>query len=494
MEQIEVYPFQRIKETPGQRWLAKKGQLLKVLRRAMLKWMPHGVNLSQVGKSLLRMEVLILCLMSFVMARAALLGELLPFMFAFLAAYSRKQPVVGMAMGLAACIGLINQSVSIGLAANIASVFLLISIINYSKLPADKYWWGIPFVCTATVFLVKSLFLLKMGMSFYGEMVIIFESLMAGILSFVFIVSSDTVKKKKKLNSFAFEDIAAFLILGIGVVIGLDGFQWAGLSISSILCRLGILTAAWFWGAGQATMVGVMVGMIPSISSSIFGLTLGLYTVSGLLAGLFRTLGRLGIVIGFMLGTMGFSLFIPETQATVLGIWETAIACLIFFLLPEYLNQSIKKIPALSLVANAEGKIPQAAECIRDEARERLRGVARVFNEIASTLHPYEPPNCLKKEEACLNYLYQEIAGSICYNCLHYQKCWEKYAYKTSKELLELFTMAERMGSIVYEKCPSEFRRGCLYSRDIVTLINYLYASLRLNNYWKNRLDGLSCI
>jgi stage II sporulation protein E len=82
---------------------------------------------------------------------------------------------------------------------------------------------------------------------------------------------------------------------------------------------------------------------------------------------------------------MGFSLFIPETQATVLGIWETAIACLIFFLLPEYLNQSIKKIPALSLVANAEGKIPQAAECIRDEARERLRGVARVFNEIAST-------------------------------------------------------------------------------------------------------------
>ena len=489
MEQIEVYPFQRIKETPGQRWLAKKGQLLKVLRRAMLKWMPHGVNLSQVGKSLLRMEVLILCLMSFVMARAALLGELLPFMFAFLAAYSRKQPVVGMAMGLAACIGLINQSVSIGLAANIASVFLLISIINYSKLPADKYWWGIPFVCTATVFLVKSLFLLKMGMSFYGEMVIIFESLMAGILSFVFIVSSDTVKKKKKLNSFAFEDIAAFLILGIGVVIGLDGFQWAGLSISSILCRLGILTAAWFWGAGQATMVGVMVGMIPSISSSIFGLTLGLYTVSGLLAGLFRTLGRLGIVIGFMLGTMGFSLFIPETQATVLGIWETAIACLIFFLLPEYLNQSIKKIPALSLVANAEGKIPQAAECIRDEARERLRGVARVFNEIASTLHPYEPPNCLKKEEACLNYLYQEIAGSICYNCLHYQKCWEKYAYKTSKELLELFTMAERMGSIVYEKCPSEFRRGCLYSRDIVTLINYLYASLRLNNYWKNRLD-----
>ncbi|NLO22391.1 MAG: stage II sporulation protein E [Syntrophomonadaceae bacterium] len=489
MEQIEVYPFQRIKETPGKRWLEKKAQLSKMLKRAILRRFPHGINLSQLGNSLLRVEVLILCLMAFVMARASLLGELLPFMFAFIAAFGRRQPVAGLAMGLAASIGLINQSAHMGLMGNITSILLLISIINYSKLPAEKYWWGIPFVCTATIFLVKSLFLVKTGMSFYGEMVIIFESLMAGILSFVFIVSSDAIKKKKKMNAFAFEDIAAFLILGIGVVIGLDGFQWAGLSISSILCRLGILAAAWFWGAGQATMVGVMVGLIPSINSSTLSFTLGLYTVSGLLAGLFRSLGRLGIVIGFMLGTMGFSLFIPETQATVLGIWETAVACLIFFLLPESLNQSIKKIPALSLVPNGEGKISQAAECMRDEARERLRGVARVFNEIASTLQPYDPPSCLKKEEACLNYLYEEISSGICYQCLHYQKCWEKYCYKTSKELLDLFTIAERMGSIVYEQCPPDFRRSCLYSRDIVNLINYLYASLRLNQYWKNRLD-----
>jgi hypothetical protein len=160
---------------------------------------------------------------------------------------------------------------------------------------------------------------------------------------------------------------------------------------------------------------------------------------------------------------------------------------LIFFLLPEYLNQSIKKIPALSLVANAEGKIPQAAECIRDEARERLRGVARVFNEIASTLHPYEPPNCLKKEEACLNYLYQEIAGSICHNCLHYQNVGE-IAYKTSKELLELFTM-RKDGQYCLREMSLRISPGLSISRIYVTLINYLYASLRLNNYWKNRLD-----
>ncbi len=493
MEPIEVYPFQRIKETPGRRWMAKKDQLLKLLKRAVLRRFPHGIDLSQAGSSLLRLEVFILCLMSFIMAQALLLGELLPFMFAFLAAFSRRQPVAGLAMGVAASIGLINGSANIGLLGNISSILLLISIINYSKLPTDKYWWGIPFICTATIFLVKSLFQIKVGMTFYGEMVIIFESLLAGILSFVFIVASDTLKKKKKINFFAFEDVAAFLILGIGVVIGLDGFLLAGLSISSILCRLGILTAAWFWGAGQATMVGVMVGLIPSISSSILSLALGFYTVSAVLAGLFRNLGRLGIVIGFMLGTMGVSLFVPETQQTVLGIWETAVACMIFLALPESINQTIKKIPALSLMANGDNKIPQTAECLRDEALVRLRGFARVFNEIASTLDRTEPPSGLKKEEACLNYLYSEISSTICSQCLHYQKCWDKYCYRTSRELLDLFAIAEdNKGTLAYEKCPSEFRRGCLYSRDIVNLINYLYANLRLNRYWKERLD-LSC-
>jgi len=489
MERIDVYPFQRIKEAPIKRWLQKKGQVIRTLKQSKQLPQPAQINLNRVWEVLLSTEVLVLSLMSFIMARASVLGELLPFMFAFVAAFSRKRPVGGMFIAAAAAVGLLSVSTGGNIYANLLGILSLIIILNHIRLPADRYWWGVPFICAATIFLVKSLFQLMGGISFYGEMVVVFEALLAGILTFVFIVASDTLKKKKKLALFAFEDIAAFIIIGIGLVMGLSGFELAGLSVSAILCRLGILVAAFFWGPGQATIVGVMTGLIPSISSSIFTFNLGLYTVSGLLAGMFRSLGRLGIIIGFMLGTMGFSLFIPETSQTVLGIWETAIACLIFFLLPESLNSTVKRVPALMVLANRENALPLASDCLRTEALDRIRGFARVFDEIAGTLEQPGPSNPITRENSYLNYLYDEISTGFCHQCLHYEKCWEKYCYKTSKEILDLFTIAEKMGCIAYEDCSPEFRRSCLYSRDIVNLINYLFASLRLNEYWKTRLD-----
>lgn len=490
MERIEVYPYQRIKDTPGKRWLEKKRVQIKSIKKANWgKGIPYKVNLVQVWKVLLTAEVLILSLMSFLLARAAVLGELLPFMFAFIAAFSRKRPITGFAMFACATAGLIGSSAGMNIYTNIITLVVLMGIINYIKLPTDKYWWGIPFVCMATIFLVKSIIQIKGGISFYGEMVVVFESLIAGILTFVFVVASDNIKKSKALSLFALEDIAAFLIIGIGLIMGMEGLELAGLSLSSILCRLGILTAAFLWGAGPATMVGAMVGLVPSITSSIFTFSLGLYTISGLLAGLFRNLGKLGIIIGFMLATMAFSLFIPQTHQTVLGIWETAIACLMFFLLPESLNTTVKKVPAFTAFANRESSLPLAAECLKTEALQRIRGFARVFDEIAGTLEGPGKPNLLEQQSSYLNYLYEEISSGFCHQCMHYEKCWEKYCYKTSKELLDLFTIAEQDGTIAYEKCSPEFRRACLYSRDIVNFINYLFASLRLNQYWKKRLE-----
>jgi len=490
MERIEVYPYQRIKENPGRRWLGKKQELIKSLQKKKPgQWVPYKINLSEFWSTLFTVEVLILSLISFIMARACVLGELLPFMFAFIAAFNRKRPLTGIIMTAFALAALLGSGEDINIYSNIITLIVLLGILNNVKLSADRCWWGIPFLTVAIILLVKSLFLLVNGVSMYGEMVIVFEAIIAGILTFVFMVSSDIVKKRKNLVNFTFEDITAFLIIGIGIVMGVNGIELAGLSLSSILCRLGILLAALLWGPGQATMVGVMAGLIPSITSSIFTFSLGFYTVSGLLAGLFRSFGRIGIIIGFMLGTMAFSLFIPETQGAVLGIWETAVACILFFLLPESLKAKIGSVPALGVLDDGGNSLSTGEGNLKTETVDRIRNFARVFDEIASTLETPAQTATMCQENSYLNYLYDEISSGFCKQCLHYEKCWDKYCYKTSKEILELFTIAETKGSVTYEDCSPEFRHSCLYSRDIVNFINYLFASLRLNEYWKNKFD-----
>lgn len=490
MERIEVYPYHRIKENPVKRLLGKNSQFFRYLQKLLYAWqIPNKVNLSKTKSILLTPEVLILSLLSFIMARASLLGELLPFMFAFIIAFSKRRPLVGVAMAVFAGIGLLVNPGNISVSANIITLFVLLGVINNIKPIVNRYWWSLPLFGAATLFLIKNILLLSSGVTFYQEMVIIFESLITGILTFVFIVASDTLAGKKALSSFTFEDVAAFLLLGVGIILGLDGINPGGLSISSVLCRLGIMMAALLWGAGQATMFGVVTGLVPSLESSIFTLSLGLYTVSGLLAGAFRNFGKIGIVIGFMLGTIGFCLFLPETRMTVLGIWETAIASAIFIMLPDTLQNKVNSVPALHRFGNKEVLLNNTAETLRNEAIQRIRGFARVFDEIASTLDTTTQVGKLEKENYYLNYLYDEISSGFCQRCTSYEKCWDKYCYKTSKEILDLFTLAEKAGNISYEDCSSEFRRSCLYSRDIVSLINYLFASLRINEYWRERLD-----
>jgi stage II sporulation protein E len=176
-------------------------------------------------------------------------------------------------------------------------------------------------------------------------MVVTFEALISGVLVFVFNVAGEAVQVRKALADFQFEDVTAFLIVAVGIAMGLNDIEALGLNAGSVFCRVIILLAAYLWGSGAATMVGVMAGLIPSLASSIFTQFLGMYALSGLLAGMFRSLGRVGIIVGFLLGNLALAMFVPETRMNVLGIWETAIACLLFVMLPPSLKD---KLPLLT--------------------------------------------------------------------------------------------------------------------------------------------------
>jgi hypothetical protein len=156
--------------------------------------------------------------------------------------------------------------------------------------------------------------MLKTGFTLYGEMVIVFEALISGVLAFIAMVGEEAMEERKHLAHFSFEDKAAFMVLGIGLILGLNDLTLWGLSIGGILCRLGVLYAAFMWGSGAGTMVGVMSGIIPSLASRVFAQSIAMYSVAGLLAGLFRNFGQLGSIIGFMLGNLAF-LFSSPTAA-----------------------------------------------------------------------------------------------------------------------------------------------------------------------------------
>ncbi len=487
LEKLQIYPYQRISETsrPGKktrRRVLKPDQKLNLDLQTILTTVTNHLN------SLWTLDKLLPAILIIFMSRAFVLGELLPFVYACLAAFGYRDKSRSLLLTVCAMIGLFTVLQGLDLGSALITLLVLLGVINYIKIPADKIWWGLPLLSVAVIFVSKTLFMFFSAISFYQEMVIVFEALISGVLTFVFLVAADFIKQRKPLATFSFEDIAAAMILGIGIIMGLNEVNIGGLSVSAILCRLGILIAAFLWGSGGGTMVGVMAGIIPSIASSIFAQSLGIYAISGLLAGLFRNFGRLGVIIGYMLGTLALSLFIAETQATILGMWETGVASILFLLLPASLKEKLP-VQTLGPISSIREKDLNLIDFrVKDTARNRIEHLATVFDELSSTFAEESHGHRHMGESAYLTYLYDEISANFCSNCSRYEECWVKNCYTTSQEILDIFSIAESAGEVGYEQCPVSFRRRCIYGREMLATINHLFDNLRINEYWSGKL------
>ncbi|HEX3010821.1 MAG TPA: hypothetical protein VHQ70_02130 [Syntrophomonadaceae bacterium] len=487
LDKLEIYPYQRVTDSArpksdGIRRKLKTGGKINLIPKV-------DINITAFIKAVMTIEMLALAVGAIIMSRAFVLGELLPFIFAGIAAFGHDDRNRTVLLPVFAIPGFIMVLSGFDMWSNIIAAFALAGVIHYVNITRDKQWWGLPLLTVSTLIVAKSLLLFTDQVSFYREMNIIFEALIAGVLTFVFMVGNDVYKQKKPLADFNFEDIAAFLVIGIGIIMGLDGVTIGGLSIAGILCRLGILIAAYLWGSGGGTVFGVMTGIIPSISSSVFAQTLGMYAVSGLLAGIFRNFGRIGVMIGFMLGTLALSMFIPETQITILRIWETGIACVAFFLLPYSLKE---KIPTqiLGPISNIKSNDVQLIDThIKEAARTRIENLANVFEELSSTFTEAQNKEHNSSQSTYLNYLYDEISHGFCEKCSRYNRCWGEECYSTSQIILDLFTLAESNGAIDYEECPAEFKKRCNYGHELVSSLNYLFNNLRMNEYWAQKLN-----
>lgn len=489
LDKLQIYPYQRISETslPGKhkfrRRVFKPNHKINLDLQTILTTVANHLN------SLLTLDRLLPAALIIFMSRAFVLGELLPFVYACLVAFGYRDRTRSLLLAVCAMAGLFTVLQGLSLGSALLTLIILLGVINYIKIPADKTWWGLPLLSIAVIFVSKTLFMFFSAISFYQEMVIVFEALISGVLTFVFLVAADFIKQRKPLATFSFEDIAAFMILGIGVIMGLNDINIGGLSVAAIICRLGILIAAFLWGSGGGTMVGVMAGIIPSISSSIFAQSLGIYAISGLLAGLFRNFGRLGVVIGYMLGTLALSMFVAETQATILGMWETGVAAVLFLLLPASLKEKLP-VQTLGPISSLREKDLNLMDFrIKDTARNRIEHLAGVFDELSSTFAEETDSRRHTGESAYLTYLYDEISASFCGNCSRYEECWVKNCYTTSQEILDIFSIAESSGEVNYEECPVSFRRRCIYGREMLGTINHLFDNLRINEYWSGRLS-----
>lgn len=421
-------------------------------------------------------------LFAFFLARATILETLHPFGIAFYAALlattrGATWPVAG-----AVLLGTATILRGGELGATVAVIFILWLVIRLYPPRPRKQKLLVPL----WVGLVNML--LKMGRAAFFSagaetfLVVFCESCLATLLTFISLVFLETIWRGKRFYELEKEEAACYLLLGTGVLAGIEGLRWGDYALLNLISDFFVLLAAYTGGSGMGAALGVVLSLIPMLSSFKLPTLIGLYAFSGFLAGLLRDFQKPGVSLGFLLGNLILSPTWAQAATFKAFFTEALVATLIFFLVPASFTERLAIFFPVSPF-EAQGEI-RKKERIKKLVNLRLRILGKAFEELAAT---FQEKNGDESPAQDLSFLFQQVNNLVCKECSLFKYCWEENLAATSKLVLEVLNLNEKRESITLFDLSPALRTYCRRPTELICAVTFLSETRRLNSYWQQR-------
>lgn len=482
-DRIDVYTYHR----PGQGTKIKKESQTRQSTPTVKKTetRQRSFSLAWVGRAFAK-ESLLLCLVGFFLGRAVLLGELSPFGVSFLCAAAWMFGAMPLLM-LSILLGLFSviegiQFWSAGTAL-VAGFFTVLSV----KPQINRPWLVIPGVVAATMLTVKSIFISLQGPALYPYITAGFESVFAGILTFLFLQALAPFARGSLNRAMTGETAFCFLVLVAGIIAGTGGLEYESVSLRGVISRLMILLGALIGGAGMGAATGAVMGVIPGLAFVVAPVIVGAYSFAGVLAGAVRRFGKMAVAAGFLLGNIVLSVYVSNYGDLTGVLAETVIATLLFLLFPASLLEKIKEhLPKLN--KETPQTVPLQDTRLRELTVDRIRNWASIFTELSRSFEQVSTTVQQSQEEHGLQQLFSEVSKKVCDGCALHRTCWERDFYRTYQSMLDMLSTVELQGKITIDDLAEDLKKRCARLKEMSITLTCLYETYKVNNYWHQRL------
>ncbi|MCF8010101.1 MAG: stage II sporulation protein E [Clostridiales bacterium] len=418
--------------------------------------------------------------------RVVLLGELYPFGVAYTAGvfwnFRNK--------GFLAAAGVLTGFLSIfktDFPLSYTSCIILTGLfVHFVPRDIRRPWLVVPGIVLSGVMVVKGFFLAFNGAIPYDYISLFFEALFSGLFTLAVIYAIPAILAAKYPGELKGEEIFCIITLLGGIVAGANNISWGFFSLDVILSYFFILLAALTGGCGLGAATGAVVGVIPGLAYSAYPGAVSAYSISGLLAGLFRLLGKPGVILGFLLSSIIVTVYTLSYHGLPELLAQTAVAAFILFLIPKRWIYELKRVLFLTEQDNDSG-VPN--EKVKEVISEKTSQWSGVIDEIAESFEQaavagYAGDN----SENNLQELFNEVGSKVCKGCTYYSVCWEREFYKTYQTLLNLFSVADKYGRVTVSDIDEEMLARCSRCKEMAVAVTCLHEMFKINNYWTKRL------
>ena len=339
------------------------------------------------------------------------------------------------------------------------------------------------------------------GFTLYDILSGITVSIIAMVFYKIFVNSIVVLQDFREKKAFSIEELmGASLLLAISV--GAFGdFNIVGFNIRNILSIFIVMALGWKNGILVGTTSGVTIGVTLGVITGSEPIMIAAYAISGMLAGIFNKLGKIGVIIGFALGNVLLAYVSNGYTVELIYFKEILVASIGLLLLPKNfqidleefignskflpvtpngaLNKSKEVAENLTHVSDAikematsyRGNIEDASDIEINEKNKEI-----FMTELLNNLEPYKD-----------NMLYDDIANP---ESEITQKIFEYLLDKQEidrKALLQIFADCNSYVVGFDDKEVSQYLEDNI--SQMITLINISYKVSKNDFIWRKKIE-----
>ena len=234
------------------------------------------------------------------------------------------------------------------------------------------------------VFIVQTVKMLFNGFLVYDLAYNIMLSLVTYILYKVFVNALVVFSEAGIKKVFSIEEVMGSALLLAIAVNCLGNLSIFGYLIRNILSILIVLVMGWKNGMLVGATTGITIGTALGILNGQDPTMLAAYAISGLVAGLLNKLGKIGVIVGFIIGNIILSYVANGNTIEVIKFQEILIAALGLLAVPKSYKLDI------STIENDEKLLPETTTRTLEENKDTIHKLSKMSDTISQMAKEYE--------------------------------------------------------------------------------------------------------
>lgn len=379
-------------------------------------------NIKYRLKEIFKYQNIIIYVLTLLVSTLTIKNQIMPFGLAMVSAcVGETVPIIGvftMAL-IGTCIG--GGTASLGNFVAEAIVYFILVLFFRAKVAVEERnevvkTGGKLFAACMIVSLIKcftGIFLL------YDVFMGVISSAIVYVFYKIFVNGLAFIKNFNVKKAFTIEElIAGALIISLASA-SFNHINLFSLNLSNIVIIFTIMVLGWKHGMIVGAVSGISIGLGVSFIDGTSFVQISMFAISGILSGVLNRFGKIGVIIGFILGNALLTYWVRGASNMIIYFREIFIASIGLLLVPSKIKIEIEDLIGKNkLIANTgDNRLEES----NTEVSEKLKTISDMFNEFIVNL---DKDSKVEQENFVQDFLdnMEEIKNNIFYDEISNEK------------------------------------------------------------------------